>query len=240
MLEHDHDPESIRQRLQHPPRINYLRDWVYGGIDGAITTFAVVSGVAGASLPASIILILGLANLGADGFSMAAGNFISTKAERDHYFRLRAVEAEHIDTNPAGEIEEMRQILGKQGFSGTALESAIKTVITDRERWIDAMMAGEYGMVKNQRSPWQAGLSTLSAFVICGSVPLLPYVASVRAEDAFLAASCLTMIVFFGIGSLKSRWSLSPWWRSGLETLLLGGGAAGVAFAIGYLLRGIA
>src|SRR3954454_13682582 len=73
-MEHDHSPEAISRRLAGNPRQNYLRDWVYGGIDGAVTTFAVVAGVVGAGLSARTVLILGAANLLADGFSMAASN----------------------------------------------------------------------------------------------------------------------------------------------------------------------
>ena len=74
-LEHEHSPEAIRARLRDGQRPNYLRDFVYGGIDGAVTTFAVVSGVSGAALSDGIIIILGVANLLADGFSMDASNF---------------------------------------------------------------------------------------------------------------------------------------------------------------------
>ena len=73
--DHKHTPEAIESRLSAGPQSSYLRDWVYGGMDGTVTTFAVVSGVVGAELPTTVILILGLANLVADGFSMAAGNY---------------------------------------------------------------------------------------------------------------------------------------------------------------------
>ena len=89
MLEHDHSPQAIRARLAKGTRPNYLRDWVYGGIDGAVTTFAIVAGVAGAQLSTKIVVILGMANLLADGFSMAASNYSGTKTEVDDLERLR-------------------------------------------------------------------------------------------------------------------------------------------------------
>ena len=101
-MEHDHSPEAISRRLAGSPRQNYLRDWVYGGIDGAVTTFAVVAGVVGAGLSARTVLILGAANLLADGFSMAASNYSGTKTEKDDKDRLRAVEERHIDLDPGG------------------------------------------------------------------------------------------------------------------------------------------
>src|SRR4026208_599471 len=108
-MEHEHTAEAIEQRLALGPQHNYLRDWIYGGIDGSGTTFAVVSGVSGARLSTWIILVMGFANLFADGFSMAASNFLGTKAEHDDLERLEAVENRHIDTFPEGEKEEVRE-----------------------------------------------------------------------------------------------------------------------------------
>ena len=88
-LHAEHTTEAIRDRLDADPKVSYLRDWVYGGIDGAVTTFAIVAGVVGADMGARVILILGLANLLADGFSMAAGNYSGTKSEVEDYERLR-------------------------------------------------------------------------------------------------------------------------------------------------------
>ena len=87
-LEHGHSVEEIRQRLSSERQVSYVRDWVYGGIDGAITTFAIVAGVVGAALSSKVIIILGLANLLADGLSMAASNYSGTKAEVDDVQRL--------------------------------------------------------------------------------------------------------------------------------------------------------
>ncbi|HNU06203.1 MAG TPA: VIT1/CCC1 transporter family protein, partial [Pyrinomonadaceae bacterium] len=83
-LEHDHTHEAIAARIAASNH-NYIRDFIYGGVDGAVTTFAVVSGVAGAELATKVVLILGFANLVADGFSMAASNFLGTRAEIDDY-----------------------------------------------------------------------------------------------------------------------------------------------------------
>jgi VIT1/CCC1 family predicted Fe2+/Mn2+ transporter len=133
-LEHSHTNEAIRARLTRDPSINYLRDWIYGGIDGVVTTFAVVAGVVGADLPAAVVLVLGLANLVADGFAMAAGNYTGTQAERDDYDRLLAVERRHIATIPDGEREEIRQIFAGKGFSGDELERIVAVITSDDSR----------------------------------------------------------------------------------------------------------
>ncbi|QQP90587.1 VIT1/CCC1 transporter family protein [Skermanella sp. TT6] len=230
-MEHDHDPEAIRRRLSVRPEQSYLRDWVYGGIDGAVTTFAVVAGVVGAGLSARTVLILGAANLLADGFSMAASNYSGTKTERDDKDRLRAVEERHIDLVPEGELEEIREIFRTKGFEGDILESAVQVITADRSRWVDTMLAEEYGLPATLRSPVKAAASTFLAFLICGFVPLLPFVLGLPAPVALATGS--TAAVFFAIGSVKSLWSLSAWWRSGLETLAIGMAAAALAFAAG-------
>lgn len=236
-LEHGHQPFEIAKRLREGPRISYLRDWVYGGIDGTVTTFAVVAGVAGASLSTRALLILGAANLIADGFSMAAANYSGTKAEIEEYEQVRRMEERHVDVTPEGEREEIRQIFRAKGFKGKALESAVDVITEKRERWIETMMTEEHGLPPVSRSPIKAGLVTFVAFGACGFVPLLPFVLGAPASlSASTAAAALT---FFSIGSFRSRWSPAPWWRTGLETLAIGMTAAGLAYAAGALLGGL-
>lgn len=237
-LEHGHSQVEIRDRLAADKRPNYVRDWVYGGIDGAITTFAIVAGVAGAGLSTKIIVILGVANLLADGFSMAASNFSGTKTEIDDLRRLREIESRHIRLDPDGEREEVRQILQAKGLSGTSLNDAVAAITADKEIWLDTMLRDEYGVSQILRQPWKSGLSTFLAFFICGAVPLLPFLLSLDA--AFPASIVMTLIVFFAIGSAKSRWSLASWWISGLETLAIGAAAAAMAYSIGHFLAGVA
>lgn len=236
-MEHEHSVEAISERLAAGPRQNYLRDWIYGGVDGSVTTFAVVTGVVGASLSPVIILILGFANLLADGFSMAASNFLGTKSEHDDMRRLAAIEHRHIEVAPEGEREEVRQIFAAKGFKGADLERVVELITSDRERWVRTMLSEEYGLPLEARSPWFAALSTFSAFALCGLVPLVPFLFG--GTNAFAVSIVLTAAVFFVIGSIKSRWSTVPWWRSGLSTLFVGGTAAALAYLVGVFLRGL-
>lgn len=237
-LEHSHDADAITRRLARENKPNYARDWVYGGIDGAVTTFAIVAGVVGAQLSSGIILVLGIANLLADGFSMAASNYSGTKTEVDDRARLREIEAKHIEHSPDGEREEVRQILRTKGMHGHVLEEAVQAITSDRNIWIEMMLSDEYGLASIVRSPWSAGIVTFASFCICGAVPLIPFLLQI--DNAMAWASFLTGAVFFVIGAIKSRWSLAPWWRSGLETFFIGMLAASVAYAVGHLLRDLA
>jgi VIT1/CCC1 family predicted Fe2+/Mn2+ transporter len=236
-LEHDHSIDAIAERISSV-RHNYIRDFIYGGIDGSVTTFAVVSGVAGADLSPVIVLILGFANLTADGFSMASSNFLGTRAEQEDYRRLEKIEYRHIEFAPEGEREEVRQIYRDKGFEGDDLEKAVELITSDKDRWVKTMLAEEYGLPAEIRSPWKAAAATFAAFVICGLIPLAPYL--IRISGAFEVSTAMTLATFFMIGSAKSRWSTISWLRSGLETLLVGALAAGFAYAAGVLLKGIA
>ncbi len=236
-MEHEHSIEAIRQRLSEGPRHNYLRDWIYGGIDGSVTTFAVVTGVVGAQLSPIVIVIMGFANLMADGFSMAASNFLGTKAEHDDFRRLEAIEYRHIELAPDGEREEVRQIFARKGFEGVDLDRVTELITSDRERWVRTMLSDEYGLPLEARSPWLAAATTFSAFVICGLAPLIPFLLGV--QSALRLSIILTGAVFLTIGSIKSRWSTVLWWRSALSTLFVGGIAAGLAYLVGLLLKNI-
>ncbi len=233
-LDAEHTTQAIRDRLEAEPKVSYLRDWVYGGIDGAVTTFAIVAGVVGADMGARVILILGLANLLADGFSMAAGNYSGTKSEVEDYERLRERERAHIMAIPEGERREVREILRRRGFDGEMLEDATNRITADEERWIDVMMQEEYGLARVMRSPVKAAGHTFAAFLICGAVPLIPF--ALGLPHPFTLATIATGIAFAGIGAMKSKWSLVPAWRSALETFAIGVAAAGVAYVVGLLL----
>jgi VIT1/CCC1 family predicted Fe2+/Mn2+ transporter len=232
-LEYSHTSEAIRARLAQGARVNYLRDWIYGAIDGAVTTFAVVAGVVGADLMPNVVLLLGFANLVADGFAMAASNYSGTKAERDDYKRVLEIERRHIALVPEGEREEIRQLFAAKGFAGDALESLINVISRDPLLWANTMAVEEYGLSPSARSPALAALSTFVAFILCGIVPLVTYLGF----GGLGACVAGTGAIFFCVGAIKSHWSPVTWWRSGVETLVIGMSAAALAFAIGYSLR---
>jgi VIT1/CCC1 family predicted Fe2+/Mn2+ transporter len=229
-----HSPNSIAERLSKVARPSYLRDFVFGGVDGSITTFAIVSGAWGAQLSPRTVVILGLANLLADGFSMAASNYLGSHAERENIERFRALEERHIALYPEGEREEIRQIFARKGIGPPALEEVVKAICSDRKRWVDIMLVEEYGVTPGAASPLKAASATFLAFLICGAIPLASFV--FQLDQPFHLSALGTGITFFLIGTAKSAWSTSSWWSSGIRTFALGSGAAALAFAIGLML----
>ena len=221
----------------------YLGEMVYGGLDGIITTFAVVSGVAGAQLGTPIILILGLANLFADGFSMATGAYLSTKSEQEYYRKEWEREAWEVEHFPDGERAELFEVYRQRGYAENEARQLVEIQSSEPNRWVKAMMIDELGMMEDQSKPFVNGLVTFAAFVLAGAVPLLIYllglVFPVPLQVAFPAAIVLSGLALFGLGAAKVRVTKLNPIRSGLEMLIVGGLAAGVAYAVGALLKGI-
>jgi len=238
-----HDSKDIAAE-HHKASGTYVGDFVYGAIDGSVTTFAVVSGVAGAGLSVNIVIILGIANLIADGFSMAVGNYLSAKSDREFIERERKREEWEIENYPKGEVEEIRQIFSKKGFQDKDLEKAVQIITSDKKVWVDTMMVDELGLMEDKTSPVNKGMVTFASFILVGSIPLIPYILSFVSatvkEIVYPLSIILTFIAFFFIGSAKVYITQKNWLKSGLETLLIGGVAAVIAYGIGYLLRGLA
>lgn len=230
---HGHSPPEVARRLSDGRQSGTLKDMIYGGIDGTVTTFAIVAGVEGAGLSHGVIVALGIANILADGFSMAASNYSGTKAELDDRKRIVQIEENHIQYHRDGELEELRQILELRGLSGDILRQATDEISQNKEKWIALMLTDEYGLTLDEPRPMRAALATFGAFLAAGSVPLLPFVLGL--PNAFMTSTIATLVTFFLIGAGKSRWSLSKWWWSGSETLLIGALAALIAFGVGSL-----
>ena len=235
---HDHHGHEEHKNSGH-----FIRSAVYGGLDGIITTFAVVSGVAGAKLAAGIVLILGFANLLADGISMAVGDFLSTRAEQEYYRKERQREEWEVEHYPDGEKKEMIDIYMRKGYSKKDATTIITTLFKKKDAFVDAMMVDELGIHQDDESPLRNALVTFASFVVFGFIPLFAFVGALAfgwfANSTFLVAAILTGVTMFTLGALKVKVTGQNWLRSGLEMLLVGGVAAAAAFGVGVLLGGL-
>lgn len=242
-MSHQKQEERIHGKNRHLSRFqDYLGEFVYGGIDGSVTTFAVVSGSAGANLESSIVIILGFANLIADGFAMSIGSYLSTKSEKENYLKHKSIEYWEVDNLPEKEREEIREIYAAKGFEGELLEKVVEVITEDKDRWVDIMMKEELEMAEETKSPFKMGAITFLSFLLLGFVPLMIYVIDYInpvQSDLFLISSILTGSCFVGIGFLKSVVTGTKKLKSALETLLLGGAAATLSYFVGDFLQGL-
>lgn len=239
-----HHENTLHGTTTHRSNLTkYLPEFVYGGIDGLVTTFAVVAGATGANLPLDVVLILGFANLFADGFSMSVWAYLANKSDHDNYQKNLATEYREIEHMREKEIDEIREIYVTKGFEGALLEQVVATIISNDDRWVDVMMKEELGLQLPEKTPFYIGLSTLTSFIIIGFIPLFAYVISamghLQDSSLFPLSVILTACGFILIGWMKSYVNETSRRKAVAETLVLWGLAATVAYYVGFVLEAI-
>lgn len=217
---------------------SHIGDYIYGANDGIITTFAVVTGVAGAALAPHVVIILGIANLFADGISMAASNYLSTRSEQDFVRGAYDRQRQAIKENPDGEREHIRRLYAAKGFAGDKLDHVVDTITKNKELWVATVIHEEFKLEEIDPSePIRGARATLIAFVVAGALPLLPYLIGLPIESQFAASIGMTALALFVVGSARTLVTKQPWLKSGLEMLAIGAAAAIVSYGIGYVLK---
>ena len=221
----------------------YLKEIVYGGNDGIVTTFAVVAGFAGAqshitSIPLLSVLLFGFANLFADGVSMALGNFLSNRSQKDVYKQQKKRELSEITNDLQSEEEETRTILVAKGFSTEQAETLLSIYKTNTPYWLSFMMNDELEMPNPEReNDVLQSFVTLSSFILFGLIPLLPYVFARQSPNIFIYSFIATFSALVLLGIFRWKVTQQQFVRSMIETLFLGGLAALVAYSVGSLFR---
>ncbi len=237
---HSHVAFDSNQKQTHN---EYLGDSVYGSLDGIVTTFAIVAGSFGAGLGGGIIIVLGLANLIADGLSMSVGNYLSITSEKAYYKAEKEREEWEVKNYPQGEREEIRRIYQSKGFVGKNLELLVGLITSRKDVWVETMMIHELGMNPSSKNALKAAAFTYIAFVIAGFIPLVAFILSLAGlidqSTAFFVSIALTFVTIFIAGSLRSLFINKNWLIAGLEMLLIGGLTAVFSYLIGSVLGGL-
>lgn len=237
-------PFNLQQHLSQEHRISpfqtYLKEIVYGGNDGIVTTFAIVAGFAGANLAVTsslgfmTVLLFGFANLFADGVSMGLGNFLSIRADQDVFRSEQAKERHEIRTNPKMEKEETIEILKERGFSQQQAATLTDIYSTNEEYWTSFMMNYELEMPDpTGENPFLTGLATFFAFLAFGFIPLIPYLLQLPHTLAFQYSIISTTLALVLLGLLRWKVTSEKLFRSVSEIVLIGGTAASLAYIVG-------
>lgn len=243
-----HEQGRVEQAAQQngaTGKSEYLGNMVYGGLDGIITTFAVVSGVVGANLAPEVILILGLSNLLADGFSMATGAYLSAKSEQEVYARERDHISEQIVKDPQKQRASLIDGYRQQGYSAEDATKLVEIISRDPGHWVNTTLIETLLLLPEKRKPMLEGFAAFISFAVAGAVPLLVYFADLifhwelGANSAFLWAVSLSGLALFGLGAAKVFVTRASAFRSGMEMLFVGALAALVAFVVGMFLKNL-
>ncbi len=220
---------------------NYIKDIVYGANDGIITTFAIIAGSVGAKFPLKVIVILGVANLIADGFSMAASNFLGTRSQNALFRSEQRREEGEVEHKTEVEKQEIKEIFEEKGFGADDTNRLVDIVSRNKAFWVDFMMHYELGLTPPEAdSEWKSGACTFASFVIAGSLPLLPFLVLGDGVNTFAYSIISTGVSLFAVGAARQYVTKDHWFKGGLEMLFVGGVAALAAYMLGYFVSMIA
>src|SRR3989344_606249 len=226
--------------MRHKKGGKYVKDVVYGANDGIITTFAVVAGVMGSGLSEITIILLGIANLLADGFSMAMSNYLGSKSETEFYEKERATEEWEIENEREKEVKETEEFLMAKGYS---LEDSVKFIelfSKNKELWADFMMKEELNLPYDEKKNYKTSSSfTFISFVGAGLIPILPFLMWNGDKGAlFTLAIFFTGFALFFVGSMRTYFTGKNWAQAGLEMLIIGGVASVISYSVGAIIKG--
>ena len=217
-----------------------VRDLILGMSDGLTTPFALAAGLAGAATSNMLVVIGGLAEIAAGSISMGLGGYLAAKSLADTYHRELARETEETHTMPAEERAEVWRIFRDYGLRGAALEQATTAVTANRDAWVRFMMREELGLEEPApRAALWSALRIAGAYAGAGLIPLFPYFLQTSVSAALLLSCVVTAVSLVVFGAVKAGYTGAPRGRAALQTLGVGGAAAGVAFAIGRALSGL-
>lgn len=221
-----------------------LKEVVYGGIDGIVTTFAVVAGFSGVTtlgdssnlnMPVVVVLLFGLANLFADGFSMAVGEFLSARAEKKLYLKEYKKELKEMEKNIDFEYDESLDLLKKQGISEEDARAIIDIYKKYPHFWADFMMRYELEMSHPDHSQFRGALITFISFLCFGVIPLIPYMINFKVGNLFSISYAFTCLALLILGGLRARFTKENVLLSIVEIVGLGTVAAMIAYFVGSL-----
>lgn len=241
------DPAVIRPHFgptpegEGPPgtegKSGALRAGIFGLNDGIVSNLSLLMGVAGAAVDHQVIVLAGVAGLLAGAFSMAAGEYVSMRVQRERFERLLHIEAHELAVDPESEHHELREIYERRGFPPALAEEVTRVIMKDPEVALETHAREELGLDPTQLgSPWAAAVSSFLTFSLGAAVPLLPFVFAAGGAAAAVAVGASGATLFVAGASLSLFTGRQPLW-SGARMLLVGGIAASVTYGVGRLLH---
>lgn len=214
-----------------------VRDIVIGMSDGLTVPFALAAGLSGATSATAIVVTAGLAEIAAGSIAMGLGGFMAARTDAEHYAAERLRELRETREVPEKEAREVLEIFQGFGMAEDQAKPIVAALAADPERYVDFMMRYELGLEKPDKSrELKSALTIGLSYIVGGFIPLLPYILIQGMQNALIVSVTVTLIALFIFGAIKGKFTGAPVLRAGLQTLLIGGIAAGVAFAVAKML----
>jgi VIT1/CCC1 family predicted Fe2+/Mn2+ transporter len=231
--EYDHHTEKI-----HAVGGSSIRDLMLGVNDGLVASFAVTCGVAGAFSDPRVVVMAGLAEMLGGAVSMGLAAYASARAHHEFYQSEVQRERDEIRRWPDRERDEVRAIYRAKGFSGALLDDIVKHITADSGRWSNVMMREELGFGSEvQEPPLRSGGIVGAAYLVGAAVPMMPYL-FVHPPLGIAVSAIATVAALFAVGAAKTLVTARSWWRSGIESMIIGITAGTVTYGAGSLLGG--
>lgn len=231
MKEHDHHKE------QHFMGSDLVRDIVIGMSDGLTVPFALAAGLSGAVDTTALILTAGGAEIAAGSIAMGLGGYLAGKTEAEHYETELMREQREVIEVPDREEEEVAEIFREYGLEEEQVKSITATMRKKPEQWVDFMMRFELGLEKPEPSRARNSAITIAiSYIVGGIVPLLPYLFISQPGSALKMSAILTLVALLIFGYIKGRFTGTTPWKNAIQTTMIGGIAAAVAFGLARLL----
>lgn len=224
---------------QHFTGSETVRDLVIGMSDGLTVPFALAAGLSGAVQNHWLIVIAGAAEMAAGSIAMGLGGYLAAKSDADAYRAERRREEREVVELPEVERDEVQAVFAGYGLSGSALSAAVEAVVSNKETWVRFMMRDELGL--EEPHPQRAVRSSLTiggSYILGGIIPLMPYLWPLPMATALLVSAAVTLLALAIFGWVKGSFTGLVPLRSAVQTMLVGGLAAGVAYAIARLISG--
>ena len=214
-----------------------VRDVVIGLSDGLTVPFALAAGLSGALSSSRLVVTAGIAEIVAGSISMGLGGYLAARTERDHYLAELKREQRETEVVPEKEAEEVLQVLEGYGLEPREAAPVVTAIRADSRRWVGFMMRFELGLEEpDPARMWKSALTIALSYALGGLIPLLPYMLAAKVRTGLWYSIAVTLAALFVFGYAKSRITGLRPWRGGLQTILIGGLAAGAAFGIARLI----
>ncbi len=214
-----------------------VRDIVIGMSDGLTVPFALAAGISGAVAANNLVITAGLAEIAAGSIAMGLGGYLAAKSDAEHYQSEKSREYSEVEEKPRFEVEEVREVFSAYGLTDEQIEPITEAFRQNPRNWVEFMMRFELGLEEpNPKRAVQSAITIAVSYIVGGLIPLAPYIFIAQTNEALKISVIVTILALFVFGFVKGKFTGAGPVKSAIQTALIGGIAAGVAFALARLI----